>query len=378
MMNSKFDKAYADLVYEWRSDLIDEQNLRIAKAVKPAELFDYSGRHLELIWEATYFDDIDDVLEEWLTGVVDDFIADCRKKALAGEEYEFETHIKMSDLAKRLPLHKIKDYKNFHQFVETLKQAVGQVTVSLTDGPSCYEPPVEWIGKRIRIQDRRHDIFNEPIDEAGDLYQDYMKQLTEKKESLADKYAAIKRSICIIRDFGHVKINANYFNGKRDDFKRSAVTHEFGHLLDFLIKINAENWDIGRQYRSKTIHSDPDMTQISSIERVSYMLDETEFKRLAATYIEHLKKLHQRSGYGVEEFLEALMVVCGIPVHYRSGLNHRALAEISIQLSQHFYFSDIRDFFITTWRDSSSPQRSSARNKWTILKKWLWRELTRD
>ena len=88
MMNSKFDKAYADLVYEWRSDLIDEQNLRIVEVSKPAELYDYSCRHLDLIWEATYFDDIDDVLEEWLTGVIDGFIADCRKKALEGEESE--------------------------------------------------------------------------------------------------------------------------------------------------------------------------------------------------------------------------------------------------------------------------------------------------
>ena len=355
--------------------MVDDQNKRIINHLKPKELYDSSSRHLDLIWEATYFDDIDDVFEGWFVKQFDMFREDCIEKAKSGKEYDLEMKLAISDIAKHLPLSKLKDYKNFHQFINLLKSSRGTLTLSLTDGSSCYEPPIEWIGQRIQIEDRRHDLFNEPIDKAGELYKNYMLQLTSKCKTLSEKYSKIKESILQQEDFGHIKINFKFFTDERNEFKNSAFTHEFGHFLDFLIKINAENWDIGRQYRSHKIHSDFNPDNLD--DKLSYFLDETEFKRLAATYIEHLKLLFKRTSCDLKKFLEAAMILFEIDVHYAKGTTAEELKDCMTTISTHFYFNDMKDFFKAVYEDSKSEEENvGTRDRWTILKKWMWRELS--
>jgi hypothetical protein len=360
--------------------MIDEQNMRIANGQK--ELFDSSSRHLDLIWESTYFDSIGDVFEEWFTDLFDSFIVECRQKAIRGESYDLEKTVKVSDIAKNLSLDKIKNYKNLHDFIRNLEKSNGVLTISLTDGFNCYEPPIEWIGEKLQIQDRRHDVFNEPIDKAGELYKDYMLKLSEKCRSLSEKYLKIKNAILNQLDFGHIKINFSYFrDNEKLEFKRSVLMHEFGHFLDFIIKINAENWNIGRQYRSHIVHSDFNALNASDNgERMNYMLDEDEFKRLSSTYVEHLRilfnRFEDRSLKSLELFLEAVMTLFGIDVHYYENATVNDLKDYIACISSHFYFNDMKDFFVFVYKDSkAAAENEGVRNRWTILKKWLWREL---
>ena len=371
----KIVDSYLNIIYEWNQKLIDDQNKKISKNSK--ELFDSSSRHLDLIWEATYFDDIDDVFEEWFSKLFDEFIEECRIKAENGEEYELEKKIPVSDIAKNLSLRKLKNYKNFHSFVEILKKSSGFLTISLTDESNCYEPPIDWIGDKIQIYDRRHNLFNEPIDKAGQSYKDYMIQLTRKCKNLSEKYSIIKDNIQSQLDFGHIKLNYKYFNNERTEFKKAALTHEFGHFLDFLIKINAENWDIGRQYRSHKIHSAFNSAKaFDDSERLNYFLDETEFKHLASTYIEHMKILFKRTDKNLNRFLEAAMALFEIDVHYAEGTSLEDLKDYMETISSHFYFNDIKDFFKIIYEDSKTDAENfGVRNRWTILKKWLYREL---
>ncbi len=114
------EKKYFDLIYEWNQDMIDDQNMAIAQRIHSKELYDYSSRHCDLIWEATYFDDIDDVFEDWFIQKFNEFRDDCIKKAKNNEEYEYELKLNVSEIAKHLSLYKLKNYKNFHQFIHLL------------------------------------------------------------------------------------------------------------------------------------------------------------------------------------------------------------------------------------------------------------------
>lgn len=249
----------------------------------------------------------------------------------------------------------------------------------MTNESNCYEPPIKWIGQKIKLKGRRNDPFNEPIDKAGELYKDYMNQLTEKCRTLTEKYSIIKKEILNETDFGHIKINYKFLTDERSEFRKSIFTHEFGHFLDFLIKINAENWDIGREYRSHIIHSDFNAINIlNDDEKKAYFLDETEFKHLAATYIEHLKILFKKTSGDLNLFLEALMTLLEINVHYKSGASINDLKNYIEIISRHFYFNDMKYFFKSIYEDSkANAENIGVRNRWTILKKWMWRELNK-
>lgn len=189
----------------------------------------------------------------------------------------------------------------------------------------------------------------------------------------------IKKEILNEIDFGQIKINYKFLTDERAEFKKSAFTHEFGHFLDFLIKINAENWDIGRQYRSHTIHSDFNAININKLdERRNYFLDENEFKHLASTYIEHLKILFKKTDGDLNGFLEAFMILADIDIHYKKNASINKLKDYIEIISRHFYFNDMKYFFKTIYEDSKAKEENKGvRNKWTILKKWMWRELSK-
>ena len=109
-----------NLIYEWDQKSIDDQNNAIIKKTHPKELYDSSTKHLDLIWESTYFDDIDEMFEDWFVKKFDEFREECIKKAEQNKEYDMELQMKVSEIARHLPLHKLKDYKNFHQFIRLL------------------------------------------------------------------------------------------------------------------------------------------------------------------------------------------------------------------------------------------------------------------
>lgn len=69
------------MIYEWNQKSIDDQNNAIMIKTCPKELYDSSGKHLDLIWESTYFDDINDIFEDWFVKQFDKFKEDCIAKA---------------------------------------------------------------------------------------------------------------------------------------------------------------------------------------------------------------------------------------------------------------------------------------------------------
>lgn len=384
----EFEKTYLDLIYEWNEQEIKEQALAIAIKTKPMELYDMTSKACDLVWESTYFDEVDDVFEDWFSDLFDEYIKEMQNAIVNNSEFPFHKEIKISDIAQHLPKNKIKNYKSFHNFIDILKNSSGTLKITISGEPSYYSPPIKWTGEKIKIKDRTHIFINEPIDKAGELYRSYMEQLTKKCETLYKVYHQIKEEILTVSDFGTINIYNEYFKNERSEFKKSAFTHEFGHFLDYLIKINAENWDIGRKYRSHEIHSEFVPNNMNDEQnRMNYFNDETEFKRFASTYISDLKKIFQKNTNNSKDedeiklFFEAVMSSFDIPnIHYcRINMkNQKMFSKYSGKIMMYFHFEDMKDFFNVIYQDSlKEAENKGSRNRWTILKKWLWNEFTK-
>jgi hypothetical protein len=214
-----------------------------------------------------------------------------------------------------------------------------------------------------------------------------MLELTKKEKTLKEKYQKIKSNIVNQYSFGCIGINGKYFT-QLEKFKKNVITHEFEHLLDYLIKINAENWNIGKEYRSKIVHNDfmldPNGNFANEDDYIAYLLDEKEFKPLSETFIEQLKILFLEHYSNPTEndkkrFLSHVFEFCEIPVRFtykKSKQNEETqmyLKDFNI-LSNYHMNKLLKAFVFYNWKDSLSENENSSRNKWTIFKKWIKNE----
>jgi len=61
--------------------------LAIAIKAKPLELYDMTSHSLDLIWESTYFDKVDNIFEDWFSDLFDEYIKEMKNAILNNLEF---------------------------------------------------------------------------------------------------------------------------------------------------------------------------------------------------------------------------------------------------------------------------------------------------
>lgn len=377
------------LIYEWNEQLLKDQHNQIQNQYNNNLIEDWKTYINTLIFESTYFSNINNIFENWFVQLFDQLYEEMKYAKANNQILSFSKQIKISEIAKNLPLSKIKDYKNFHNFVNVLKQSIGYIEIKF-DIFNYYQPPIEWLEEKIYIKDlpsisERLTLGSE-LDKAGNYYKEYMLKISERANTLKEKYSIIKNNILSQTDFGIIGINGKYLT-TLSEFKNSTIIHEFEHLLDYLIKINAENWEIGRQYRSTLIHNDFVLNRNGAFnedeEIINYYLDEKEFKPLYETFIEQLKILFKKyynlnDKNNIYRFFNHLMEFCKIPFRFSIKKDTQEIENKyylqNMQIFSKYHLSNqLQMFFNIIWKESIKNDNNN-RNRWTILKKWLIHE----
>jgi len=140
-----------------------------------------------------------------------------------------------------------------------------------------------------------------------------------------------------------------------------AVSHEFQHLMDYLINLNYENWNYCKYYSNSPHNSFsrnlPYLNQNQkNFEQINYFLDSNEFKSLKSTYCQYLRNCFIKNTEilikeNINDFITALYFLC----------EFKFLNNIKITKNIHKYekiisnmrdFKDIKIFFQITYEDS--------------------------
>lgn len=199
-----------------------------------------------------------------------------------------------------------------------------------------------------------------------DPYYQYIEDLTKNCLTWHDCIQTIIKELFNLQDFGTINISAEYFRRKKQ-YINSAISHEISHFIKFLIRINGLNYEYGLNYSRK----DLDFTKLEN-----YFSKPSEWKELAATYIEELcimfDDINVEHNYQMAiKFINSIFRYCKIP--YDNCFTFDEYEQLILQFnSEFFHKKEIMQFIKTTYENSKD--NNSYRNTWKVFKKFIFNE----
>lgn len=325
-----------------------------------------------LISESHYFDDVQQSLENYLITYIN--------KEIKNENYFIQ--IPISEFAEELLKTKKGNYNCMHQFLDALKtNEIGFIDLKIiSNNNCCFSPPIEISKIKIINDDLSTEkYFEDKMTLITNDYEKFMEEKTKNDKSMNDTYKKINNEIKYRERWGEIEIGANYFT-KNKDYLNEVIDHEFGHFINFLIRISNINHDMCR-YWSRNHHSEYILDKngnLSNDQKAAYFLDSDEFKQWCSTVINRLcKKFEEESNdFSKENILDYYNYIIKHEIqHNRKYIAKKEENEKIIHNS--FKYELSLNFMRMIYHDSLKPLKEGEHrnNNFTIFKKWLLNSL---
>lgn len=366
-------------IYEYNQKMLDEEeNIFFKEAWSKVPknttciMFGEGG----LISESNYFDDVQQSLENFLINYIDNKI----------KEGDYFIQIPISIFAEELSKTKKGNYRCMHQFLDALKEnKIGFIDFKFIheEEKTCYfAPPIEISKIKIVNDDLSTEkYFEDKMTLITHDYEKFIEEKTKNDKSMNETYKKINNEIKYRERWGEIGIGTNYFQKDRK-YLAGAIDHEFGHFINFLIRISNVNHEMCR-YWSRNHHSDFKLDKngnLSSDQIPAYLLDSDEFKQQCSTVIDRIcKKFKEESNnFSKENILDYFNYIIIHEIqHNRKHIAKNEENEKIIQNS--FKYNLSLNFMRMIYQDSLKHLKDGEHrnNNFTIFKKWLLKSLMR-
>jgi len=366
-----YTKSQQQTIYEYDSKMLNEYyqigNIESWKKHNNANCV--ITEENVIINEANYFDEVPQLLEDYLNEYIDKQI----------EQKNYFIQIPISKIADILLKTKKGNYKQFSQFLQKLKTNInGYIDFRFTPNNQCYfTPPIEI--SKIQIKDNNDTIsFENNMTLIIHDYKKFIEAKLSNDASMNELYKVINNQIEYRDNCGEIGIGSNYFKNDKP-YLSGVLNHEFGHLITFLIRVSETNHDLCR-YWSKNHHDEFILNNNSLFGNnyAAYLLDSDEFKQWCTTIIQRICKVFELNSmdFSKENILDYYKYI----IEHEIKHNRKYLAnnEQNEEIFKNLYsYNDCLKFMRLIYQDSlkSVSIKENRNNNFTIFKKWLLHSL---